>query len=161
VAVLVECNLNANHALSGSGLTCGVGTCMLFTSSSLAMAGCCYAGSYSDCGWVNKCYDYSDYLATKCDVDCQLDTLNLICSSSLIPYCQSWTCKTDSTLCCRVTADLDQIPDKALKTMAAVQLQAQPILLYRLRLQRIIQHPLFCRMLRKMPSHQSRPWEAL
>ncbi|KAF2436308.1 hypothetical protein EJ08DRAFT_234216 [Tothia fuscella] len=83
---------------SSREITCPKGTCMLFTPSGIVgMAGCCTSSlvgskmDYQNCGWVNKCYDYSEYKGAKCTGDCLSNQFHRVCTDVASPYCLSWT----------------------------------------------------------------------
>ncbi|CAO2654297.1 Nn.00g110300.m01.CDS01 [Neocucurbitaria sp. VM-36] len=79
-----------------SGITCNAGrTCMLYTSASFGMAGCCDGLDTQDCGWSHQCVDYSAYTAGSCDTNCMLNSFVRKCTDILSPYCVTWTYPSD------------------------------------------------------------------
>ncbi|KAH9864507.1 hypothetical protein J1614_010441 [Plenodomus biglobosus] len=75
-----------------SGVTCRPGrTCMLYTSSSVGMAGCCSGSDTELCGWTNRCIDYRDFSAGSCDASCQANDYVRKCIDTSLPYCVTWT----------------------------------------------------------------------
>jgi len=60
-------------------------TCAFVTSGSLTLQGCCDFGT---CYFETTCYDYAQYTSSKCNADCQANTMNVVCSESATPSCR-------------------------------------------------------------------------
>ncbi|KAF2796575.1 hypothetical protein K505DRAFT_415632 [Melanomma pulvis-pyrius CBS 109.77] len=79
-----------------SALTCNIGrTCMLYTSSTVGMAGCCDGSDTQVCGWAESCIDYESYSAGGCNGNCELNDFIRKCSNIASPYCVTWTYPSD------------------------------------------------------------------
>ncbi|KAJ4375172.1 hypothetical protein N0V83_002256 [Neocucurbitaria cava] len=59
------------------------------------MAGCCDGLETQDCGWTDKCVDYSAYAAGGCGTSCMLNSFVRKCTDILSPYCVTWTYPSD------------------------------------------------------------------
>ncbi|KAL6707582.1 hypothetical protein ACN47E_003931 [Coniothyrium glycines] len=75
-----------------SGVTCSMGrTCMLYTSASVRMAGCCAGGDTQACGWSDACVDYNAYAAGQCGSNCMFNDFVRKCTALTAPFCVTWT----------------------------------------------------------------------
>jgi len=67
---------------------------MLYTASSIGMAGCC-DGDTQSCGWAKSCVNYDAYTKKSCDSACMRDKFIRKCTDSATPYCVTWTYPSD------------------------------------------------------------------
>lgn len=81
--------------LIDSAVSCTIGTCMLFKSATVNLAGCCTGFDRQNCGWASSCVDASRYSAGSCGASCILDPLVRKCTDTRAPYCVTWTYPSD------------------------------------------------------------------
>ena len=73
----------------------GLNTCAFVTSGAYSLQGCCDGIiGLTDCNFPTTCYDYTAYPANSCDFNCQLNSLNVVCSDSLEPSCRFYECRS-------------------------------------------------------------------
>ncbi|KAF2822741.1 hypothetical protein CC86DRAFT_409527 [Ophiobolus disseminans] len=74
-----------------SAVSCTIGSCMLYKSAAVGMAGCCLGSDRQSCGWAKSCVGLGEYAAGSCGSNCILDTFTRKCTDVAAPFCITWT----------------------------------------------------------------------